>query len=62
VLEEAGESIKEATNNLDEGKGSLKSLKTELIQTAAVTLRMLEEVGKQEQELIRMYGEFMGEV
>jgi len=45
VLEEAGELIREA-NLLDEGRGSISALKTECIQTAAMSLRMLNALSK----------------
>lgn len=60
VLEEAGEVIREA-NRIDEGKSSLAALKMELIQTAAMCYRMLNAITDDEQEMVRMYGEFMGE-
>jgi len=44
VLEEAGELIREA-NLLDEGKGSLENIKTECVQTAATSLRLLKIMG-----------------
>ena len=40
ILEEAGELIREA-NLLDKGKGSVINLRTEIIQTAAMCIRML---------------------
>jgi len=47
IAEEAGEVIREA-NLLDEGKGSLESLRIEIIQTAATCFRMLNEMSKDE--------------
>jgi hypothetical protein len=43
VCEEAGEVIREA-NMIDEGKGSIESLRTELIQCACTCIRMLHEL------------------
>jgi hypothetical protein len=45
VCEEAGEVIREA-NLLDEGKGSLNTLKRGLIQCAGTCLRMLDALSK----------------
>jgi hypothetical protein len=45
VCEEAGEVIREA-NLIDEGKGSIESLRTELIQCAGTCIRMLNEISK----------------
>jgi len=39
VMEEAGEVVREA-NHIDEGKGNPKALRMELIQTAAMCIRM----------------------
>jgi len=51
VLEEAGEVIREA-NRLDEGVGCLKALRMEIIQTAATCFRMLNEMSKDEPDII----------
>ena len=42
MAEEAGEAIKEANLIEDEGKGSIENYKTELIQCAAMCVRILE--------------------
>lgn len=42
MAEEAGEAIKEANLIEDEGKGSIENYKAELIQTAAMCVRILE--------------------
>lgn len=47
VIGEAGEALKEAIK-IDEGKGSIQNLRTELIQTAAMCVRMLEAMEEDE--------------
>lgn len=49
VCEEAGEVIREA-NMIDEGKGSVESLKIELIQCAGTCIRMLNELSQDEEK------------
>jgi len=43
MAEEAGEAVREA-NNIDEGKGSIPELITELEQTAAMCLRCISKI------------------
>lgn len=42
MAEEAGEAIREANRIEDDGNGDLAALRTELIQTAAMCVRCLE--------------------
>lgn len=44
MAEEAGEAIREANRIADDGNGDLNAWKTELIQTAAMCVRCLENI------------------
>lgn len=44
MAEEAGEAIREANRIEDDGNGDVEALRTELVQTAAMCVRCLEQV------------------